>query len=153
MRALGYYPSEQDVRHTHTHTHTHTQQQSHKIALCVCTCSLQIDDILNEIKFSEYVETGAYVTEIDLPTFIKCTSHIVHTYTLIHEPHTHTHTHTHTRACTVYINHRPAFGLSPVDLLQAFSSLSVDGEGPGCTVDRATLLAMLQENGTVYIHA
>ena len=64
----------------------------------------------------------------------------------------HAHAHTHICICThtVYINHRPAFGLSPIDLLQAFSTL---GDGPGCTVDRGTLLALLQENGMEKIHA
>ena len=60
----------------------------------------------------------------------------------------------HTHTDSVYINHRPAFGLSPIDLIRAFKSLASsyntdDGvsDGAGFTVDRGTLLAMLQENG------
>lgn len=42
----------------------------------------------------------------------------------------------------VYINHRPAFGLSPAQLVKAFHVL-----GEGGSIDRAKLLTLLQENG------
>ena len=33
---------------------------------------MQIEEILNEVKFSRYVETGECRTDIDLPDFIRC---------------------------------------------------------------------------------
>ncbi|KAK3746263.1 hypothetical protein QZH41_016512, partial [Actinostola sp. cb2023] len=87
-RALGFYPSEQEV-----------------------------EDMINEIKFSNYVETGKYVTHIDLGEFIK-----------------------------LYVNHRPAFGLSPADLHEAFTKLGDPGE-QGFQVSRNKLLTMLKNRG------
>ena len=43
MRALGYYPTEQEV-----------------------------EEMINEVKFSTYIDTKTYVDEIDLNDFIKC---------------------------------------------------------------------------------
>ena len=43
MRALGFYPSEQEIQ-----------------------------DMMNEIKFSKYVDMGEYVNEVDLGELIKC---------------------------------------------------------------------------------
>eukprot|EP00731_Ephydatia_muelleri_P022631 Em0015g214a len=88
MRAIGFYPSEQEV-----------------------------DDMLNEVKFSKFVETGKNITSINLEDFIK-----------------------------LYINHRPAFGLSPAELSRAFVVLSGEEEQSG-VLDRAKLLSLLQEKG------
>lgn len=88
MRALGFYPTEQEV-----------------------------DDMINELKFKNYVATGKYVTEIDLGEFIK-----------------------------LYVNHRPAFGLSPFDLHEAFSKLGTPGD-EGFAIDRDRLLSLLQNKG------
>ncbi|XP_043924549.1 cilia- and flagella-associated protein 251 isoform X2 [Protopterus annectens] len=89
MRALGFYPSEQEV-----------------------------EDMLNEIKFSEYVDTGKYVTSIDLGDFIR-----------------------------LYINHRPAFGLSVQELQHAFDTLGCDSESGEKTMERGQLLQLLQIKG------
>ena len=52
---------------------------------------------------------------------------------------------------SVYINHRPVFGLSPVDLVTAFQTLGTRDEAQGWTMGREELVAMLQENGeTMY---
>ncbi|XP_030847310.1 cilia- and flagella-associated protein 251 isoform X2 [Strongylocentrotus purpuratus] len=90
MRAMGHYPSEQEV-----------------------------EDMLNEIKFSEYVDTGEYVTEIELGTFIK-----------------------------LYVNHRPAFGISEQQLNWAFDILGyAEDETMEPEIERGELLELLQTKG------
>jgi len=37
-----------------------------------CFDVMQVEEILNEVKFSKYVETGECKTDIDLPDFIRC---------------------------------------------------------------------------------
>ena len=64
MRAIGFYPSEQEV------SPTISQHSYFKPLLCLL--SSQIEDMLNEVKFSKYVDTGAYVLDIDLEDFIRC---------------------------------------------------------------------------------
>lgn len=88
MRAMGFYPSEQEI-----------------------------DDMLNEVKFSKYVETGQYVQQIDLGDFIR-----------------------------LYINHRPAFGLDPYKLEWAFEKLGM-ATAEGNAIDRGDLLELLQNKG------
>ncbi|KAL8575873.1 hypothetical protein ACOMHN_014878 [Nucella lapillus] len=88
MRALGFYPTEQEI-----------------------------EDMVNEVKFSRYVETGQFVDELDLGTFIK-----------------------------LYVNHRPAFGLSPEKLQWAFDTLGVSSPAGG-SIDRGELLDILQSRG------
>jgi WD40 repeat protein/Ca2+-binding EF-hand superfamily protein len=89
MRALGYYPSEQEV-----------------------------EDMTNEVKFSQYVDTGLTIDKIDLAGLIK-----------------------------LYINHRPAFGLQPEDLEEAFDKLGIPDENGENVIERAELLELLQERG------
>ncbi|KAM8960745.1 cilia- and flagella-associated protein 251 [Pelodytes ibericus] len=89
MRALGFYPSEQEV-----------------------------EDMLNEVKFSEYVETGKQVTHINLGDFIK-----------------------------LYVNHRPAFGLSVEEIQNAFQELGFVNEKGEQTINRGVLLQLLQTRG------
>lgn len=36
---------------------------------------MKVEEILNEVKFSHYVETGECKTDIDLPDFVKCKHH------------------------------------------------------------------------------
>lgn len=95
--------------------------------------------MLNEVKFSDYVNSKNIKTQIDLGDTIKCKpltpSHITH-------PH---YTHTH----TVYINHRPAFGISPAQFQDVFKMLGQrSGGSQQWTIDRQRLLELLQEKGT-----
>ncbi|NWX11723.1 CF251 protein, partial [Aegotheles bennettii] len=89
MRAMGFYPSEEEV-----------------------------EQMINEVKFSEYVDTGEQVTKISLGDFIK-----------------------------LYINHRPAFGLSMTKIKRAFQVLGYDNENGDKVIDRGDLLLLLQRRG------
>nr|XP_056715073.1 cilia- and flagella-associated protein 251 [Euleptes europaea] len=89
MRAMGFYPSEE-----------------------------QIENMLNEVKFGDYLETGKQTTEINLGDFIK-----------------------------LYINHRPAFGLSIKEIEAAFQVLGYENENQEASLNRSDLLLLLQHKG------
>lgn len=87
--------------------------------------------MINEVKFSKYVETSQTVSEIDLNDFIKCTELPDRNYNYMNIYFT-----------PVYINHRPAFGLAPSQLTKAFNILGEDG-----LIDQGKFVTLMQEKG------
>lgn len=71
MRGLGYYPTEREV-----------------------------EDLVNELKFTNFVDTGEQIEEVTLDTIIKA-----------------------------YVNHKPVFGVSEGHVEEAFRALGTDEEG------------------------
>lgn len=88
-----------------------------KILILKCIFG-QVEDITNEIKYSKYAETGNYVTKIDLEDFIK-----------------------------LYVNHRPAFGISSDEFTQAFHTLGNSDSDRQCVLQRHELLEFLRDRG------
>jgi len=80
----------------------------------------EIEDMINEVKFKDYAKTNKYVTKINLDDFIK-----------------------------LYINHRPAFGLSVDELTRAFQTLNSQKDD---VMDRNYLLHVLQHLGEHLTH-
>ena len=100
--------------------------------------------MLNEVKFSKYVDSGSYVTEVDLGEFLKCEWNCV----LLLSVWMWDFPAVSSLPVSVYVNHRPAFGLSPAQVAKAFRALGGrEGASQEWTVDRGKLLALLQENG------
>ncbi|KAL9834284.1 cilia- and flagella-associated protein 251 isoform 1-T1 [Geothlypis trichas] len=89
MRAIGFYPSEEEI-----------------------------EEMINEVKFSKYADTGEEVTKINLDDFIK-----------------------------LYINHRPALGLSMKTIQRAFQVLGYDNKKGDKVIDRGDFLSLLQCRG------
>ena len=71
----------------------------------------------NEIKFKDYYSTQEYKTTVDLDDLV-----------------------------TLFVNHRPALGLAPSDLEEAFAAIATGESGAG-VVTSAQLYAALQEVG------
>lgn len=78
--------------------------------------------MINEVKFSKYVDTGEQVTKINLEDFIK-----------------------------LYVNHRPAFGLSMTEIQRAFQVLGYGNENGDRVIDRGNLLLLLQRRGELFL--
>ncbi|XP_006894773.1 PREDICTED: WD repeat-containing protein 66 [Elephantulus edwardii] len=89
MRAIGFYPSEE-----------------------------AIDNMFNEIRFGEYVDTGQLVDKINLPDFLK-----------------------------VYINHRPPFGTTMSEIQHSFDVLGYTNPEGKKAIRREDFLRLLQTKG------
>lgn len=73
----------------------------------------------DEVKFSNFAETGQHVVDVDLNTFIK-----------------------------LFVNHRPVYGIGKNNIQEAFAALlSGDSASKGGALNRDDLLRMLREEG------
>lgn len=89
MRAIGFYPSEE-----------------------------KIEDMFNEIKFSEYVDTGKLIDKVNLPDFLK-----------------------------VYINHRQPFGNTMDGIQESFDLLGFTNSEGKKAIRREDFLNLLLTKG------
>ena len=73
----------------------------------------------DEVKFSNFAETGQHVVDVDLNTFIK-----------------------------LFVNHRPVYGIGKNNIQDAFAALmSGESSSKGGALNRDDLLRLLREEG------
>jgi len=91
MRAMGYYPTNQEI-----------------------------NNMMNEVRFSTYTDSGEPNLYVDLPTFIK-----------------------------LFVNHRPVYGIGKNNIDEAFNSIlqDLDGDVGGNSIHREELIKLLSSEG------
>jgi hypothetical protein len=75
----------------------------------------EVANLVNEVKFEHYATTGVAATKLALPTFLR-----------------------------LFVNHRPALGVSVTDVERAFAALATSATHPD-PLDTAALMQLLQE--------
>uniref|UniRef100_G1PN04 Cilia- and flagella-associated protein 251 n=1 Tax=Myotis lucifugus TaxID=59463 RepID=G1PN04_MYOLU len=115
---------------SHTHTHTYYLETFKNIhvgqggvpavfeARALMSSREKIDDMFNEIKFSEYVDTGEVIDKISLPDFLK-----------------------------VYLNHRPPFGYTMSSIQKNFDILGYTNSEGKKAIRREDFLRLLLTKG------
>ncbi|TKC50207.1 hypothetical protein EI555_000700 [Monodon monoceros] len=139
MRAIGFYPSEEKRGESAVAQHQwlalswvgvqwagpdgrqllRSRGISSPESCCPDPPSLhQIEDMFNEIRFSEYVDTGKLIDKINLPDFFK-----------------------------VYLNHRPPFGNTMSGIQRSFDILGFTNSKGKKAIRREDFLKLLQTKG------
>lgn len=102
---------------------------------------------MNEVKFSQYVDTGKYVTSIGLGDFIKC-EFVCSTQTQPPSVLLYPLLDVNASTCpVVYVNHRPAFGLSQRELIDTIRTLGMRTDSREWAISRPHFLSLLQDCG------
>jgi hypothetical protein len=96
--------------------------------------------MINEVKFSKYVDTNEFVEEINLDDFIRCNFILLNKIIklLKFNPN---------HLLLVYINHRPAFGLDPYEIYNAFRIINNKYQNESESLPRHVFLEELQTSG------
>ena len=99
--------------------------------------------MLNEVKFSKFVDTNEHTDSIDLDDFIRRNYILffIQIYNIdIYEK------------IKVYINHRPAFGLDPYQIYHSFKLLNskFDSDDNNVNLPRHLFLNELQTRGNYF---
>jgi len=70
------------------------------VELLVNNLKMEIENMMNEVRYSKFPETGEYVERVDLDTLVR-----------------------------IFVNHRPVYGVSKNNIDEAFSVLAEERQG------------------------